>query len=52
MGFNAISIIGTDVEPTRILEIAKKLCELSEIKCVSISTGDHMITIEIWAKKC
>ncbi|MDH5807245.1 MAG: Lrp/AsnC family transcriptional regulator [Candidatus Methanomethylicaceae archaeon] len=50
MGFNAISIIGIDVEPSRILEVVKKLCEIPEIKNVSISTGDHMIIIEIWAK--
>ncbi|MEM2454724.1 MAG: Lrp/AsnC family transcriptional regulator [candidate division WOR-3 bacterium] len=50
MGFNAIAIIGIDVEPTKILEVAQKLCELPETKYVATSTGDHMIMIETWAK--
>lgn len=50
LGFNAISIVGIDVEPSKILEVAQKLCELPEARYVATSTGDHMIMIEVWAK--
>lgn len=50
LGFNAISIVGVDVEPSKILEVAQKLCELPEARYVATSTGDHMIMIEVWAK--
>jgi Lrp/AsnC family transcriptional regulator for asnA, asnC and gidA len=38
------------VEPTKLLEVAQKLCEIKEIRSVATSTGDHMIMTEIWAK--
>ncbi len=47
---NSVSIIGIDVEPTKLLEVAQKLCELVEIRSVATSTGDHMIMTEIWTK--
>lgn len=50
MGYNAVAIIGVDVEPPKILEVSKKLCELPETRYVATSTGDHMIMIEVWAK--
>jgi Lrp/AsnC family transcriptional regulator for asnA, asnC and gidA len=50
LGANSVSIVGVDVEPTKLLEVAQKLCEIEEIRSVSTSTGDHMIMTEIWAK--
>ncbi|MEM2341609.1 MAG: Lrp/AsnC family transcriptional regulator [Candidatus Bathyarchaeia archaeon] len=50
IGLNATAIVGIDVEPPKLLEISQKLCELSEVKYVATSTGDHMIMIEIWAR--
>ena len=50
LGFNIISIVGFDVEPSKFLEIAKRLTEFKEIKYVATSTGDHMIMTEIWTK--
>ena len=47
---NSVSIVGVDVEPTKLLEVAQKLCEIKEIRSVATSTGDHMIMTEIWAK--
>ncbi|MCX8150679.1 MAG: Lrp/AsnC family transcriptional regulator [Candidatus Bathyarchaeota archaeon] len=49
-GVNSVSIVGIDVEPTKLLEVAQKLCEVKEIKSVATSTGDHMIMTEIWTK--
>jgi Lrp/AsnC family transcriptional regulator for asnA, asnC and gidA len=50
LGANSVSIVGVDVEPTKLLEVAQKLCEIDEIRSVATSTGDHMIMTEIWAK--
>lgn len=50
LGTNSVSLVGLDVEPTELLEIAQKLCDFNEIKCVATSTGDHMIMTEIWTK--
>jgi len=50
LGFNSVAIVGVDVEPQQLLKVAKKICELPEAKNVFISTGDHMIMVEIWAR--
>lgn len=50
MGFNAIAIVGIDTDPSKILDVAKKLCELPETRYVATSTGDHMVIAEVWAK--
>ncbi|MEM1586156.1 MAG: Lrp/AsnC family transcriptional regulator [Candidatus Bathyarchaeia archaeon] len=50
MGFNTVAMIGIDVDPSKILEVAQKLCELPETKSVATSMGDHMIMAEVWAK--
>ncbi|MEM1566089.1 MAG: Lrp/AsnC family transcriptional regulator [Candidatus Bathyarchaeia archaeon] len=50
MGLNTVAIVGIDVDPPKLLEVAQKLCEFKEIRCVATSTGDHMIMTEIWTK--
>ena len=50
LGINATAVVGVDVDPTKLLEAAQKLCEISEVKSVATSTGDHMIMTEIWTK--
>lgn len=50
VGLNTIAIVGIDVDPSKLLEISQKVCEISETKYVATSTGDHMIMAEIWAK--
>ncbi len=50
LGLNTIAIVGLDVEPSKMLEIAQKLCDLKELKCVATASGDHMIMLEIWAR--
>ena len=48
IGVNNVSIVGLDVEPTKLLEAVDKLCKLKEVKIVATSAGDHMIMTEIW----
>ena len=50
VGLNTVAIVGIDVDPPKLLEVAQKLCEFKEIRCVATSTGDHMIMTEIWTK--
>ncbi len=50
VGYEAITILGLDVEPNKLLDITNKIKSLDEVKSVSICTGDHMIMAEIWAK--
>ncbi|MBC7128586.1 MAG: Lrp/AsnC family transcriptional regulator [Thermoplasmatales archaeon] len=50
IGYNSIALLGVDVEPTKLLEVANEISKIDEAKNVSISTGDHMIMAEIWAR--
>lgn len=50
IGFNTAAIVGVDVDPPKLLEVAQKLCEIPETRYVATSTGDHMIMTEIWAR--
>lgn len=50
LGYNTVTILGLDVEPSKFLEAARKITELPQVKSVSTSTGDHMIMAEIWTE--
>ncbi len=50
LGYNIVSLTGVDTEPEKFLEVAKKLKDEDFTKSVYITTGDHMIMTEIWAK--
>ncbi|MBS7660291.1 Lrp/AsnC family transcriptional regulator [Candidatus Bathyarchaeota archaeon] len=50
MGLNTVAIVGIDVDPQKLLEVADKLCKIPETRYVATSTGDHMIMTEIWTR--
>ena len=50
LGFQTVALVGVDVNPDRLLEAAKILAEIDHIKNMTLTTGDHMIMMEIWAK--
>lgn len=50
LGYNAISLTGIDTEPEKLLDVVSKLREFDFAKSIYITTGDHMIMVEIWAK--
>ncbi len=50
VGYNTVAIVGFDVDPSLLLDVAQKLADMSESKYVATSTGDHMLMAEIWAK--
>jgi len=50
LGLNTVAIVGINVDSDKMLEIAQKLCDFKDVKCVATSSGDHMIMLEVWAK--
>ncbi len=50
LGYKTVTILGLDVEPRYLLDAAKKLSEIENVKWVATSTGDHMIMAEIWTE--
>jgi len=50
IGLNTVAIVGIDVDPQKLLEVADKLCKIPETRYVATSTGDHMIMTEIWTR--
>ena len=50
LGYNSVSLVGIDVEPSHLLDVALRLSEFSEVKFVATSAGDHTIMTEVWLK--
>ncbi|HHF56687.1 MAG TPA: Lrp/AsnC family transcriptional regulator [Thermoplasmatales archaeon] len=50
IGYNSITLLGLDAEPTKLLEIANEIAGIEEARNVYLTTGDHMIMAEIWAR--
>ncbi|RZN39761.1 MAG: Lrp/AsnC family transcriptional regulator [Methanosarcinales archaeon] len=48
LGYNSVALVGIDVEPSHLLDVALRLSEFSEVKFVATSAGDHMIMTEVW----
>ena len=50
LGFQNTALVGVDTEPDKILEVARQLSEAEYSRSVYLTTGDHMIMVEVWAK--
>ncbi|WP_258083596.1 HTH-type transcriptional regulator LrpA [Thermococcus thermotolerans] len=50
LGYNLVSLTGVDTLPEKIFEVANKLKELEFVRTVYLTSGDHMIMAEVWAK--
>lgn len=50
IGYDSVALVGVDVEPDMFLKAANKLSELEEVRDIALTTGDHMIMMEIWAE--
>jgi len=50
LGYRARAIVGFDVEPEKLLEVAKAISGKPEVKFVAITSGDHMVMTEVWAR--
>ena len=50
LGFTVVAFVGVDATPERYLAVASKLASLEEVKHLAITSGDHMIMAEVWAR--
>jgi len=50
LGYNLVSLTGVDTLPEKIFEVANKLKEFEFVRSVYLTSGDHMIMAEVWAK--
>ena len=50
IGMRSTAIVGIDADPIHLLKIGQKLKALPEVKYVALTTGDHMLMIEIWSR--
>ncbi|ASJ06093.1 HTH-type transcriptional regulator LrpA [Thermococcus pacificus] len=50
LGYNLVSLTGVDTLPEKIFEVANKLKEFEFVREVYLTSGDHMIMAEIWAR--
>ncbi|MCS7104938.1 MAG: Lrp/AsnC family transcriptional regulator [Thermofilaceae archaeon] len=50
LGYRARAIIGFNVEASRLLEVVRTLSENPNVKFVAITSGDHMVVADCWAR--
>ena len=50
LGYSVVGLVGVDAESDKLLKIANEIAINDWAKKVWITTGDHMIMVEIWAK--
>ncbi|ASA78316.1 HTH-type transcriptional regulator LrpA [Thermococcus sp. 5-4] len=50
LGYNLVSLTGVDTLPEKIFDVASKLKEFEFVRSVYLTSGDHMIMTEVWAK--
>ncbi|ASJ13338.1 HTH-type transcriptional regulator LrpA [Thermococcus thioreducens] len=50
LGYNLVSLTGVDTLPEKIFDVASKLKEFEFVRSVYLTSGDHMIMAEVWAK--
>ncbi|WP_297477969.1 HTH-type transcriptional regulator LrpA [Thermococcus sp.] len=50
LGYNLVSLTGVDTLPERIFEVASKLKKFEFVRKVYLTSGDHMIMAEVWAR--
>ena len=50
LGYSIVGLVGIDAESDKLLKIANELAKNDWAKKIWITTGDHMIMIELWAK--
>ena len=50
VGYNAVALIGVNAEPGRVVEIAAALASRRDTTYVAITSGDHDVIAEVWAR--
>jgi len=50
LGYQSIAIVGLDTEPEHLLKVIDTLRKKEYVKYLALTTGDHMLIAEVWAK--
>ncbi len=50
LGYKVVALVGVDADPATFINVAREIAEMEEARMVAVSSGDHMIMAEIWAK--
>ncbi len=50
IGYKCVAIIGIDTSSEKFYDVANKLKDMKEVKCVDMASGENMIVVEIWAE--
>lgn len=50
LGFPVTADVWLEVEPGRVLEVARKMAEFAEVSYVACSTGDRDVSIQVYAR--
>lgn len=50
LGYLSTAIVGVDVEPEKLLEAVTILRQKDYVRYLALSTGDHMLILQIWSK--
>ncbi|KUH31930.1 MULTISPECIES: HTH-type transcriptional regulator LrpA [Thermococcus] len=50
LGYNLVSLTGVDTLPEKIFDVAEKIKEFDFVREVYLTSGDHMIMAEVWAR--
>jgi Lrp/AsnC family transcriptional regulator for asnA, asnC and gidA len=50
LGYEAIAIVGVNTEPGKVIEVADALAKRPDTTFVAVTSGDHEVLAEVWAK--
>lgn len=50
LGYEAVALIGVNTEPGKVVEVADILSNRHDTTFVAITSGDHEIMVEVWAR--
>jgi len=50
LDYNAVAYIGVNVQPDKILDVANYLRSKDNVTFVALTSGDHDLLVELWAK--
>jgi len=50
LGYKGFTYLGIDVEPDQLFNIVRYLSGKDYVRSLAITTGDHMLMAEVWAR--
>ena len=50
LGYETIAIVGVNAEPGKVIEVADALARRPDTTFVAVTSGDHEVLAEVWAR--